>query len=409
MKKISIYLIIICLILTGCGKSTSKSKKEDFKGEKTIETSINEYSDYGYVDVTYGENFTHYTVIVDKDYNVKSKYLYNATLVDLYVLKESKDEENKINVYDVDGNVAFSYDKFEYTDVELIPNGYLIMSKEEETYNSSSKKSGIYNIKDKKWAVELSEKYYNQIRLKGSYMVVLKDDKEFFNTKIGKVVSFSEKIPYEFIDGFAVYTEQNKITYYSDDGKKNSMSMPDYAYGGDNKYNHNGFFVYVENSNDGPNKHFLIYNLKNNTKLDLAGKFYSIIGVPKFTKDGYALVYFNNQGGTPFYTVIDSTGKMMFEPVRVSDSDPKYNDLESKELLNNNLIHLVNSNGEELLMDYNNKLVYQGEKYEYIKGITNNLIMIRNETPGKAQTSYFKDLNGKKINIKLSSNIKIIE
>ena len=428
MKKIVSFLLIGILILgvTGCGSNSNKASNNNVdntekndNGESGTVLQVNAalFNDEGYAAVSYTDNFTHYTTIIDKNFKVHSIYEYNATLIGKYVTKNDPNDRNTINIYDVDGNIVFSYKDYEYEKLELVPNGYFFATKKEDTYNASVEKTGVYSLDEKKWVVEPSSEYDYNAALKGKYVIDLKNDEQtFFNTKTGKLFKTPTKVYTEFIDGYATITEDDVINIYSDNGSKSTNKIPLYSGGRDNKRNYNGMYVLVESSIDTGTKHFIIFNLKNNKKIDLSGRYYAVSDYINFTKTGYALVTMTNQGGTPYYTVIDSEGKELFEPVKmdhqndwIQNSDKSLNILQSNDLYEGDYIILYNKDNIYEVRDKNNKNICTGEEYERFEAVTNNSILVSKSAPGHAQERYYKNMDCKKIDITKPNSISIIK
>ena len=175
-------------------------------------------------------------------------------------------------------------------------------------------------------------------------------------------------------------------------------------------------YVLVESSIDTGTKHFIIFNLKNNKKIDLSGRYYAVSDYINFTKTGYALVTMTNQGGTPYYTVIDSEGKELFEPVKmdhqndwIQNSDKSLNILQSNDLYEGDYIILYNKDNICEVRDKNNKNICTGEEYERFEAVTNNSILVSKSAPGHAQERYYKNMDCKKIDITKPNSISIIK
>ena len=114
-------------------------------------------------------------------------------------------KNKKTNIVDVKGNVVFSYEDSEYKKVELVDDGCLIITKQNDTYNSANITAGVYNLKDQKYVLEPNEKYVDVIRAYGDDMLLIDDNKtEFFNLKTKSIVKYPERVDRDFKDGYSV-------------------------------------------------------------------------------------------------------------------------------------------------------------------------------------------------------------
>ena len=148
-----------------------------------------------------------------------------------------------------------------------------------------------------------------------------------------------------------------------------------------------------------------LINLETGVLTDFGNReFYLMRNEVKFTTSGHGLVYFNNQGGMPYYTIIDKNGNKMFEPVKVNDNAAYGDDngekrmLKFEELFEGDYI-IVQDDGIDTVVNVNNKVVVQAEEFENFEGITNNVIKVLKKEPGSNEQRYYKDLEGNIITI----------
>lgn len=417
MQKKIFNIIIIGLIIisiTGCGKTSNNSQKGSSNDDsKIIESTIhnvNEYKDgYALIDVS-GELLSSIPYLVNENFEATFTWDFGANVVGSYVQTLVKDENEEQHIYDALGNKVFSYKEKEYEEVKLIPHGYLIIKKKNDTYNSSETTIGVYDLNKKEYIIEPTSQY-NRITERGEYMFALDDsDKVFFNANLGKIVKFSKSLYSEFVNGYQLDVGNGYIKVYKDDGtEKNINYNVEYTSYNSKDAVANGYFSDV--SNHGDKGYFYVVDLEKGTYKDFSDLFYHVTNKPKFTKDGYALVLFQNQGNVPYYTVIDINGKMKFEPVRVSD-DNSYTSGYDKDLAIISVDNLVgdnyillknNSNALTELRDKDNNLIYKGDEDEAFVNLINNAVVVRYNYRG-LDRYYFKDLNGNKIDIKIKIN-----
>lgn len=417
MKKKIFNILLIGLIiigLTGCGKSSNNTKKESNNGKNsTIESAIhniNEYKDgYSLIGVD-GQLLSSTPYLVNEKFEATFTWDFGANVVGAYVQTLVKDENEEQHIYDALGNKVFSYKEKEYEEVKLITHGYLIIKKKNDTYNSSETTIGVYDLNKKDYIIEPASQY-NSITERGEYMYALdSSDKVFFNANLGKIVRFTKSLSSDFVNGYQLDVSNGIIKVYKDDGSEKSISYKVES----TSYNSkdavaNGYFSDV--STHGDKGYFYVVDLEKGTYKDFSELFYRVTNKPKFTKDGFALVTFQNQGNVSYYTVIDINGKMQFEPVRVSNDnsytsgyDKDLNIISVDNLVGDNYILLKNNtNALTELRDKNNNLIYKGEEDEDFVNLTNNAVVVRYKYRG-LDKYYFKDLNGNKIDIKIKIN-----
>jgi len=416
--------IIALLVTTGCTKvekNSDKSKSED-------KTSYLEY-DYagvfndGVAVVTKTENFESIKYVIDEDFNVLFAYKGNNEFVGSYLLIADKDDSKKINILNKNGDIVYSYDDKEYKKkVELASNGLLIITEETNTYNTSKTVTGIYDIESKKYILEPSEEYVDKIRSYGDNMLTLNSEyTKFFNTKTKSIIKYKEPIPNEFKDGYSLSEEYKALnTYlivYDDKGNKKEVKSLFKSLGSIKKHLNGMLFdsqmrIELVNGNEqitGSNVE--LFDLEKGTVKNLSDIFIRVEEA-YFNENGNALIRFENQGNETYYTIIDKEGKMLFEPVK-RNNEASFG-AESNEV--SLIIHdctLYDGGyffGEEdnifKVIDKNNKVITTGEEYETFKSITNNSIIVSLKKPGTKEITYYKDLKGNKINLKINGEIK---
>lgn len=323
-----------------------------------------------------------------------------------YSITNVEDKDGYYHVIDARGAKVFSYKKNEYKEVHLTTHGYLIIKKQNDTYNSSETTYGVYSLKDKKYVVEPTSKYNNYYEWSKDMYMLDTNNKVFFNSNTGKVVTFNEEVHEKFQDGYAVDMDLGFIKVFKDDG---TIKKFDYKYD-DASYNakdcvKNG---YVVDAYNGVETHrFRVINLENGEIKDFSDKFYAVTNKPKFTKSGYALILLENQGGTLYYTVMDLKGNLKFEPVKISTSnqflsnyDKELSVIGNEEIQSEKYILIgANGNNKTQVRDLNNKLILEGEENEEFVSMIGDVIVVSNPD-GALANYYLKDLQGNKVKIK---------
>ena len=427
-KVVKIILVLVGMImlisLSGCGfirkkeanKQPQITEQEEIK--EAIEIDRAEDFDGDIAVVTHTSNFvgTHY--VIDRNFKILSTYEGNSTYIDGYM--QIRDEENKkTNIVDTRGNVVFTYGDYEYEDVELVENGCIITTEQSDTYNSSNTVTGIYSLTENKYLVEPSEEYVNKIRTFGDNMLVIDDDNtEFFNLETKSIVTYPERVTKEFKDGYSVEEDNDNyeiwyLKVFDDKGNVKRIQSPyteeEIVYGREHA---NGMafevttYIYRnEEGNERARTLCSIFNLQTGEAKDLSNEFWMVTNKPQYTEDGYALVTFSNQGGTPYYTVIDRSGNKLFEPQKVNDNaafQPDDNG-EPRKIVTENLqegnYFIVTDNDITTVIDKDNNIVLVAEEDETFEGVTNNTVKVHWEKQGYHDQYYYKDLQGNKIAI----------
>ena len=429
VKVVRVIFLIICMIvllffLTGCGNDEVSNNNDvqnndnPTKQSLSIDRAMDFDGDIAVVTQTVNMMGTHY--VIDREFNVLYSYKGNSTYLDGY-MQIPVEEEKKTNIVDKNGNVVFSYGDYEYEKVELVDNGCIITTKQNDTYNSSNTLTGVYSLADQKYLIEPSETYVGKIRPYGDDMLLLNDEgTEFFNLKTKSIVKYSERVPEEFKDGYSVVDDNSnyKVWYlkvFDDNGNIKKIAAPydEIVYGDENQ---NGMvfeitsYVYRnESGNERVRTYCSIFNLAEGTAKDLSNEFWIVENKPHYTKEGYALVNFTNQGGTPYYTVIDKQGNMLFEPQKVNDNSTFAADDngEERKIISTDLSEdgyfIVTDNGVYKVVDKNNNVVLTAEDNEIFDGVTNNTVKVHWKKQGYYEQFYYKDLEGNRIGLNIEA------
>ncbi len=431
LSVVSILMLVsMVFILTGCS-----TKKEDTKEISQTNTEQQEvsYLDYdrtaefseGIAVVSKTIDFKPIHYVIDKDFNVLFSYEGNSTFVGKYMLIPDKDDKTKINVQNEKGETVYSYDDKEYKkEVKLVENGCLIITEQTDTYNSSKSVAGIYSIEEEKYLLEPSEKYVNKIKEYGDKMLLLNDENtQFFNLETKSIVNFEERVSREFKDGYAIddYLDNNNeecLKIFDTNGNIKTVKSLFGALS-DIKNNSNGMLVNsssrieTENYNEkftGTNVQ--LFDFEKGTVKDLSKQFIMISDKVLFSKDGYALVKFSNQGSETYYTIIDKEGNMAFEPqkrnneaILGAESNEVPRVVKSESLYEGNYF-IVEDNDIPKVIDKDNKEILVAEENETFDGITNNVVLVHWEKPGYHEQYYYKDLQGNKVGLKVNGDIK---
>lgn len=432
-KIMKILLLVICsvllIILTGCKaenkedtKQTETSSQEEQKQEvQAIEIDRTEDFDGDFAVVKNTVNFETTNYIIDKNFKVLFSYKNADQYKDGYVIIPDENEENKMYVKDCNGNTVFSYNKItDYEEIKLLSDGLMITKKQTDTYNSSLMQTGIYDLKEQKYVLEPNEKY-NEMSMEeaGDNMIALDGSKKvFFNMATRKVVEYQERVPRDFKDGYSVDTDlinnEHYLKVFDMEGNvKTIKSLYDMV--NNIKEASNGMLIDSQTRIERENyseqitgTDVQLFDLEKGTVKSLSDQFIMLENKPNFTKDGYALVKFSNQGDETYYTVIDKEGNLVFEPQKRNNEasfGAKTNGvpriIKSENLYEGNYF-IVEEDGVSKVIDKDNKEVLVAGDGETFEGITNNAVKVHWEKSGYYDQYYYKDMSGNKINIQIS-------
>ena len=322
------------------------------------------------------------TYVVDTNYNILWSYTNNSNVqyVDGYILLEDEPISGTTTIYDKDGNQKFSYTEHQYENIKLVSNGCLIITEKTDTYNSSSTKTGLYSLEKQEYIIEPKEEYVGKIEDRGDGM--FKVDESFYNSKTGKTMTFDTYFSQNFIDGYAVKPESGTIVVFDENGNEYRINEPNKKSVGVNNYNEKMLYDAYNNN---------LFNLETKKVISLQNQIVKTDSSywPVF-ENGYALVRFMNQGDTPYYTVINTNGEFMFEPVRLEDQNGVYKELVSRKLDSGYFI--VEVDGVDTVYDINNNEIVKAGINEEFEGITNGSIMANSN-----YQDYYKDMQGNRI------------
>lgn len=211
------------------------------------------------------------------------------------------------------------YDKIESFNKDL---GMIVVSRKIDTFDKSEIQTGIINNKGQ-WFIEPDAK------LNGAFATYMGDGVYCWSTPSGAsyYLSFYNIItkstaqmdtgflghgPLNFADGYGVLRIDGKICSINDKfeikqitASRNEAQIGSY---------HDGLYYYDAYAPDAEGCTKGFFNLEGKKAIDMTK--YNIAAKTEDIafSDGYCLLSLSNPGGTLYYTVIDKTGKMIFEP-----------------------------------------------------------------------------------------------
>ena len=405
--SISVVVVIVCAFFIFQElknklqiESTEEVAQEQEEVEPEVDTSdikttvsINQTADFNKDGLVIlqsdGVNY-----VIDKEFKVLwtfDGFNDGQGFVDGYIRVQ---QDDKTVVYDKNGEEKFSYGEHDYERVELVSGGCLVITKKDDTYNSSSTKTGVYNIEKQEYVLQPSEEYVSKVQDKGDGMLCLDwSYKKYFNTKTEKIVEYQESFMDDFVDGYTIKGTTNSILVFDENGGMTEIKEPNGEVPGVYNYT-NGMAFDVYNST--------LFNLETKTAISLKSQFHDVDDDTLF-ENGYALVKFSNEGSTPYYTVIDKSGNMLFEPVKINNDNTVLDNGESMRVINSTLTdsYFIATVDENVTIYYykNNKIL-EAQEGESFQGITNSCVKVRYDAPSRATEYYYKDMEGNRIQIK---------
>lgn len=365
--------------------------------------------------------------VIDEDFKIR--YTFSGQDVEMrdgWTVFKEFGGSGQYKVVNPDGEVAYNYEEKDGFKFQLVDGGYAIITEQDDSYNNSEKKTGIYNLAEKKYVVEPSAEY-NEAKYGGTNMVFLKketkreqieelgslvsvtkitDQREiYFNLvsheKIAVIVGDSDNL---FIDGYMLskgdWIDDLFITDAATGEIKNvklnysnSVTLDNYA---------NGMF-FTGKRGLGSQEKSEIVNLKTGKAIDLGKDFTNLIeNKPMFTKEGYALVDFRNPNLKEYYVVINGEGEFQFNPVSMDDG---------VDLMTSNLSsdgYFVTREGDEYqVRNYRNEIVYR-VKGERISGVTNGVAIVGADEVGLAGSSngVYRTFSGEMVKLERTAETK---
>lgn len=336
--------------------------------------------------------------VLDKDLKIvnKIKNYENYTWKDGFALVKESDTSY---VIDYNGNKVWNAKNSDYLEIQLSNNGHLVLSRQVDTYNTSEKQAGIYDIKLKKMVLDFSKEYYDS-DFEEEDKVLIIDDYTIFNTKLNKLIKFENEHGSNFESGYStnrVYINNNNkrdFVVSTDTGEQKVISLPEDS-NLDCSIHKNGLCLDLANVyRVGQEENYTyIVDFKAGTVKEVGTDYYRINNDVIFNKNGYALLIFENSGGVQYYTVINNNAERMFEPVRVNDETTKLS-ISLYDAINDENCFIVSDDNKRIVVNYKNEVVAKPQDNETFDRLIGNYILVKNNG-----NTYLKDLKGKIVNI----------
>ena len=332
----------------------------------------------------------------------------NYSWKDGYALIKSNSATENSYVINYKGERVFEAKPGEYKNITLMSNAHLVLVKQSDTFNSSKTEAGVYDINLKKMVLDFDEKYYQSYYEDYGDDTIFLDFKIIFNTRTNKLVTYQDNIGLEFSDGYSTdagydSNYNNTLDIFSDAGAFKKVPLPKeitlYCKNHTNGicFDHDGIHHFENNT---WNFYSFLVDLANGTLVELGEDYYNISNKVLFNKNGYALLIFENNGDIQYYTVIDKTGKRMFEPVRVNDNTTTLKINESAELSDSNNF-IVSDGNKTFVMNYKNELVVKPKDNDTFNSIIGNYVKVTNNN-----RISLKDFKGNEVKIEIKKNLK---
>jgi len=398
---------------------TSELRARYHAGEKNGYSLWHKYSsDYGEQDKYYCVDYNGYVVFEFSDTedsmsNVKKNYFITSegvrdgnTIHVLYRMRQASTGKVLFSASTKDG---YYFIKFEYSATSIWDDGYVIVVQMIESYDGVTYKLGILGT-DGKWVVPLSQNnpilkalkdeaelsYFKKMYYMGEGIIRFETEDYFYFYNIKKNTATkiqSEIDDYdirsilqcadEFVDGVSVasYGWGGNLAKITSDGKITTIPWnfhEDYHEGFGSYYYDKkndrvirmGYTYYQDGFSIFDSKGNIIKTLKNIEPVEVNG----------FNEDGIAQLIIENKEGTQYYTMIDTAGNLLFEPIKTGGNaiydaesglviDPDYNSLYTLVDQKGNILYQQVNGGD---FGYKNGIVYDdgaedGKKYTLIE------------------------------------------
>lgn len=371
-------------------EETNKPQEEN-TNKDTVKLSLT----YKYSDgVAWARGTNKEVYLLDEKGNILYETTAAWTIADS--LKDFKDgyaqiiDDNGKRIIDKTGKTiieAKDYEGISYKD-----SGLALITIREETYQKSIKKMGIMNLKTKEYTFGPKEDVDITELGEGMFRVYGNSEEMLVNGVTGKSAVEKNSLytlanVMLFNDGYGGARIYNGTEAYIWDKNLNKkiIKLQESDHSNNLKYSEKLFFS--GNS---------FYDLNGNKAIDLSDGT-TIRGIGVF-KNGHALLKFYN-GSKNFFTVIDKSGRFLFEPMQyissrnVVDTDSFALYDEQDELYGEGYI-LCRENSKWKVLDTNGKIVLQLEAGETpIDAIgENGMLALKN-----SKESYYKTIKGEKI------------
>ncbi len=404
--KFTLLVLILTVVITGCGK---KKKEVEDTGPKVVE--ITRVGDFDGDIAVVSNNQTYY--VVDQNLRVLSTHTSNVTYLDGYTISKDPEDRKKFRVLNTKGEEVFSYTSEDFISVTLVDNGCLITQRKDDKWDSSKTVYGVYSLEQKKYVLEESDAY-SAITPYGDNMIALDSKKtQFFNTQTLQKVTYKVAVSMPFQDGYATatYVDSKKRTYldiFADTGAYERVKIP--YLDDENKQlkervNNQVFLQSCTVKGETKTCQSAIVDLPTKKVIDLGTAYHEVTNIVHFTKEGYALLVFTNEGGTYYYTVINSLGNQAFEPVKCSTENRYLSSYDATlpQVVEGNYYEgnyfITRQNGEYKVIDKENKVVTTSSEYESFDGITNGYIKVKSTEPGRSVRFYYKNMSGEQVEV----------
>ncbi len=309
-------------------ETSQKETKQDSVKEKLIKEA-NNFSD-GVAWVKYGDAVGEKTLAL---INTKGKILYKTDILDgysveaisnkginCYILNEESTRKKTYYLFDNQGKSIADSNSGLFDSVLAVDNGQALVYKNtsdisEESYtigvigidgkyvSNAQKFDGDYGYKDTSVKYTIANSFYS-----GSNVWSVKINRDYFNINMsnGKSIVFDK--PLKFYNGVAYSCGGGKVIKF--DTNFNTTEIPNVT--GDGL---DGCTLFKYEMDDDVVKKVIATNLSNNKSINIESYGSDRYSLGLYCIDNYIVETIQGKDSKNYFTVIDKTGKKLFEPV----------------------------------------------------------------------------------------------
>ncbi len=354
----------------------------------------------GYVAFEYSADADNETNVYNNCFIISERVRDENTFYSTYKLLKASTGETLYSTSDKDNQFIID---LEYSSTELFKDGYIIIVDKQETYNGVTYGMGIMGPNGQ-WLVPLSKDHpvikqmgdfatldhFKKMRYLGEdilHFTVNYDEHYFYNIRKNKIVKVNSELTESntdsvlrcagpFYKGVCVetYGFGGGICKVTADGK-----IVDMPINFSDKLHESFGAMYYDAKNDRIIRMGYTYHQDGFSVFDSKGAIIKklsdvdVVEANGFTAEGLAQLVMQNKDGTKYYTMIDTAGNFLFDPIKMETGyvlDISGNQIDNGEISPANTYTIVDRTGKVLIQSksgeefgYKNGIAKQGDTY----------------------------------------------
>lgn len=369
----------------------SEQQEDDNTPKVTVKLlNVKKYSE----GVAWAQGENNQIYLLDETGNI----IYETTSSSLYAINDFKDgyaviiDDNGRRIINKKGQTII--EAKDYDDISYTSGGTALIRIEEDTYQKHTIKYGVMNLNTKQYTFEpqeagitdLGEGMYRIYPNANEVMLLNGITGKSISKKINEVFTFERILEFHNGYGGAYNIGDDRVDFWDKELNEKSINIKGKVHSSVPIYSEKLFFTGSA-----------FYNLDGDMVIDLSDEEETMSGKGTF-KNGHAMLQFYN-GSQKFFTVIDKSGRFLFEPkqyitsANVVDTDSFALYDKQEELYGDGYI-LCRENSRWKVLDVNGRTILQLDwNEEPVDAIgENGTIAIK-----KGGEYYYKTIDGKKI------------